>query len=159
MDEPKWRRHVFKKKGAAPTTLATNTAPNIRAWKPTSGKGCSTSRWKIREVSRARKKRRRCLLCDRGEVAQPCAKNVLSWSEFTGGVEHDAEAVGKWTKKEVHKVLRAMERAVGYKRPTTHDAACAVFGYAVNAAITDDPFEIKDPLSVGLALGCAAVGN
>lgn len=39
-------------------------------------------------------------LCDGVEVVRFCTKDILSWSEFTAVCSVDAEAIGRWTRRE-----------------------------------------------------------
>ena len=98
-------------------------------------------------------------MCEHQAAPNACAKDVLSLGEFLGSVQHDAETVGKWAKRAVHSALRHIASALGLKAPTTHDAGCAAFGYGLNIALKDSPFEVSNAAGVAAALGCAAIFN
>jgi hypothetical protein len=94
-----------------------------------------------------------------GCPADSRGKSFLSLSEFYGSVVHDAETVGKWTQKTIHKVWDGIKKALGYKNPTGHDAACAAFGVGVNLVLKDSPFVTTNAVGVAATLGCAAFLN
>lgn len=93
------------------------------------------------------------------DATVPCARYVLSIGEFLGSVQQDAEHVGKWVKRVVHSVIGSVARALGYRNPTGHDAACAAFGVGVNFVLKDSPFVATNAAGVAAALGCAALFN
>ena len=80
-------------------------------------------------------------------------------NEFLGSVQHDAETVGKWVKSKVHSIVYHVAHALGFRGPSSHDAACAAAGVGVAFVFKDSPFVSGATAGFFSALGCAMVGN